>query len=68
MVSTPEKVTYNSQHVHVTSTPVKKPSSRKSLCLFTNILIVKSKTAKLRVGAAESICRSMKVGNIMCTN
>ena len=45
IVSTPEDVT---------STPVKKPSSRKSLCLFTNILNVKKKTAKRHVGAAKS--------------
>ena len=38
MVSTPEGVTYNCPNVPMTSTPVKKPSARKSLCLFTNIL------------------------------
>ena len=32
----------------MTSTPAKKPSARKSLCLFTNILDVKPKTAKRR--------------------
>ena len=41
MVSTPEGVTYNSPHVPLISTPFKKPSARKSLCLFTNILDVK---------------------------
>ena len=40
MVSTPEGVTYNSTNVPMASTPVKKPSSRKSLCLFTNIFDV----------------------------
>ena len=46
ILSTPEGVTDNSPNVHLTSTPVKKPSARKSLCLFTNVLDVKPKTAK----------------------
>ena len=40
MVSTPEEDTYDSPHVSITSTPVKKTSARKSLCLFTNMLNV----------------------------
>ena len=52
MVSTPEGVTYNSPNVPMASTPVKKPSARKSLCLFTNIFDVKKKIEKLRIGAA----------------
>ena len=40
IISTPEGVTDNSPKVHMTSKPVKKPSARKSLCLFTNILDV----------------------------
>ena len=48
MVSTPEEVTDESHNVHMTSTAVKNPSASKSLCLFTNILNVKKKTAKLR--------------------
>ena len=35
IISTPEGVTDNSPNVHMTSTPIKKPSARKSLCLFT---------------------------------
>ena len=62
MVSTTEIVTDNSTNVTTTSTPVKKPSARKSLCLFTNILDVKPKTAKLRIVATESKRRAMKVG------
>ena len=46
----------------LTSTPVNKPSVRKSLCLFTNILDVKPKTAKLRIVAEESKHRATKVG------
>ena len=45
MVYTPEEVTDESTNVPMTSTPVKKPSARKSLCFFTNILDVKPKTA-----------------------
>ena len=44
MVSTPEVVTDNIPDAPMASTPVKKPSARKSLCLFTNILDVKPKT------------------------
>ena len=49
MMSTPEGVTDNSPNVHMTSTLVNKPSARKLLCLFTNILDVKQKTAKCRI-------------------
>ena len=48
ILSTPEGVTYNSPNVTMTSSPVKKPSARKSLCLFTNILDVQPTTAKRR--------------------
>ena len=47
------------------STPVKKPSAEKSLCLFTNILNVKNKIAKRRVGAAKFKHRAIKV-SIAC--
>ena len=40
IVSAPEEVTYDIPNVPITSTPVKKPSAMKSLCLFTNILNV----------------------------
>ena len=43
LLSTPEGFTDNSPNVDMPSTPVKKPSARKSLCLFTNILDVKPK-------------------------
>ena len=46
LLYTPEGVTDNSPNVHMTSSPVKKPSASKSLCLFTNILYVKPKTEK----------------------
>ena len=63
ILSTPEGVTDNSPNVHMTSTPVKKPSSRKSLCLFTNILDVKPTTAKRRFVAEKYIRKAMKVCN-----
>ena len=45
----------------MTSTPVKTPSARKSLCLFTNILDVKPKTENCRIVDAKSKRRAMKV-------
>ena len=52
----------------MTPTTVKKPSNSKSLCLFTNILNVKKKTEKRRVGTSKPKHRSMKVGNSRWTN
>ena len=63
ILSTPEGVTDNSPNVHTTSKPVKKPSARKSLCLFTNILDIKPTTAKRPFVAAKSRRKSMKVCN-----
>ena len=67
IISTPEGFTDNSPNLHMTSKPVKKPSAIKSLCLFTNILDVKPKTAKIRFVAAKSRRKAMKLGNILCT-
>ena len=44
ILSTPEGLTDNIPNAPISSTPVKKPSARKSLCLFTNIWNVKSTT------------------------
>ena len=63
IVSTPEGVTYNSRNVHMTSTPVKKPSAKKSLYLFTNILDVKPKTAKRRIVVGKCKRKAMNVDN-----
>ena len=68
MASTQEGVTYNSSNVPLTSTPVKKPSARKSICLFTNILNVKLKTEKRRIVAAKSKLRATKVGTSQWIN
>ena len=43
----PDEVTDDGPNVLMTSTPVKKPSAGKSLCLFTNILHVKMKIANV---------------------
>ena len=47
MVSTPEGFTDNSPISPRKSTPVKKPSARKSLCMFTNFLEVKKNCLSL---------------------
>ena len=54
MVSNPEGFIDNSPRYTMTLTPVKKPSARKSLCLFTDILYVKKETAICLVAAAKS--------------
>ena len=47
ILSTPYGVTDNSPNVHMTSTPVKKPSASESLCLFTNKLDFKQKKCQI---------------------
>ena len=49
MVSNPELLIYNSPISSMKPTPVKKPSARKSLCMFTNILDVNKKNSYCRV-------------------
>ena len=44
MVSTPEVFTDNSPISPMASTPIKKPSARKSLCMFTKMFEAKKKT------------------------
>ena len=67
MVSNPEEVTDDSPNVPMTSTPVKIPSAKKSLFLFTKIFDVKNKIAKHRVGAEKSKRKTIKVGNSLWT-
>ena len=67
LISIPEGLTDNSPNMHMPPSPSKKPSARKSLVLFTNILNVKPKTAKHRFVAAKSRRKAMKVGNILWT-
>ena len=60
MISTPEGFTENSTIPTMTSSLVKKPSARKSLCLFTNVLDANKNTAHRRVGAAKSKRKEIK--------
>ena len=62
MVSTLEGLTNNIPRSPRTPTPVKKPIYRKSLCLFTNILDVKKRTATRQVRADRSKCNAIKSG------
>ena len=63
MVSTPEGFTNYSPIYPMTSSVLKKPSARKSLCLFTNIIYVKNKTDTRQVGASKSKREAIKYGN-----
>ena len=63
MVSTPEGFTNNSPISPITSSPVKKPSAQKSLCMFTNVLDVNKKTACRLVGAAKYKRKAIKYGS-----
>ena len=67
MVSTPEVFIDNSHNLPMTSTPVKKPISGKSLCLFNNIFDVKNKRGKRRIVDEKSKHRAMKVGTSQWT-
>ena len=67
MVSTLEGVTYNRPNVPLTSTPVNKPSARKSMCLFTNIFNVKNRIANHCILDAKSKRRAMKVSTSQWT-
>ena len=67
MVYTSEGVTDNILNAPMTSTPVKKPSARKSLRLFTNILDVKPETARRLIVAAKYKHIAIKVGNNLWT-
>ena len=67
ILSTPEGFIDNSPNVHMISSTVKKPSARKSICLFTNIFDVKPTTSKRRFVAAKYRCKAMKVCNSIWT-
>ena len=63
MVYTPEVFINNSSISHMTSTPVKKSSARKSQCMSTDVLDVKNKTVYCQVGATKFNRKSIKFGN-----
>ena len=67
ILSNPEGVTDDIPNVPMTSTPFKKPSARKSLYLFTNILDVKPKPTKRRFVATKSKRKSTKIGSNLWT-
>ena len=67
MVSNHEGFTNNSPRCCMAPTPVKKPSDRKSLYLFTKILDVKKKIAILWVRAAKSKRKTIKSGTTLWT-
>ena len=58
-----EGFTDNSPMYPMKSTPIKKPSDGKSMCLFTTIFEVKNKTAFRRSGAAKSKRKAIEFGN-----
>ena len=62
VVSTPEEYTDNSPISPMTSKLVNKTSARKPLCIFTNILHVKNKTATCRVWGSKSKRKAIKSG------
>ena len=61
MVSTPEGFTNNSPISSMTPTPVKKPISRKSLCIFTKMLDVKKKNASCQVRLLNQSTRQLNM-------
>ena len=63
ILSTTEGFIDNNPNIYMSSSPVKKPSARKSLCLFTKILDVKPTTAKRCFVAAKYRRKAMKVCN-----
>ena len=65
MVSTPEVFTDNSPISPSISAPVKKQSAGKSICLFTNVLDAKKKTATRRVGADKSKRNAITYGTTL---
>ena len=64
MVSTPEGFTNNSPRSPMTPTTAKKPIARKSLCLFTDILDVKKRTAIRGFGYVKSKRKANKAETI----
>ena len=63
MFYTPERFTDNSPIYPMASILVKKQSAQKSLCMFTNILEVKKKTAYRQVVAAKYKPKAIKFIN-----
>ena len=62
MVSTPEGFNNDSPISPMKSTPSKKSSARRLVCIFTNILDVNKKTATRQVGASKYKRKAIKYG------
>ena len=65
MFSNTYRLTDNRPRSTMKPTPVNKPSARKSLRLFTNILYVKKKAAICRVGSTKSKRKAIKPGTTL---
>ena len=61
MVFTPKGITENSPIFPMTSTPFKKPSSQKSLCMFTNILELKKKLLNVELELLNISARELNL-------
>ena len=61
MFYTPEGFTNNSTIYPIISTPVKKLSAGKSLCLFTNILYVKNKLLPVELDLKNQSTRQLNM-------
>ena len=68
MVSTPERFTDNSSISPGPPMIVKKYSARKSLCLFTEVLDFKKRTAFFRVGADKSKRKEIRADSMLCSS
>ena len=65
MVSNPEEIKDISPSLRIIQTTVKKPSTKKLICLFTNIFDFEKRTSKSRDGAIKPGQRSIRIGNIL---
>ena len=66
MVCTNERFKDNSPISPVTPMVVKNSSARESICLFTEVLDAKNKTAVRQVGAEKSKRKAIRPGKILC--
>ena len=61
MASTPEGFTDNSPISPMKTTPFKKPSAQKSLCMFTNILYVNKKLLTVELELLHLSARQLNI-------
>ena len=65
-VSIPEGCTNNIPMTHNPYMSTKKPSARKPLCQFTEILDVKNKISVCSFGSVKEKCKANKKINVLC--